>query len=187
VEDLPATTIEHMRWLLQKYRTKQDVLIAGPPGPERRRLAMQFFELLGLEVEVLALTRDTTESDLKQRRELLADGTAVWVDQAPVRAALRGRVLLLDGLERAERNVLPTLNNLLEAREMALEDGRLIISQERALAFTAHVQQPEPGLDIALEPEPGGSSVRVLPSGMVAADPGFWVVSLASPSPPDPG
>jgi hypothetical protein len=28
--------------------------------------------------------------------------------------------LILDGLEKAERNVLPTLNNLLENREMSL-------------------------------------------------------------------
>ena len=54
-------------------------------------------------------------SDLKQRREITA-GDTVFVDQAPVRAALHGRILLLEGVERAERNVLPTLNNLLEVR-----------------------------------------------------------------------
>jgi len=32
----------------------------GPPGPERRRLAMRFAEVLQLEVEYLAITRDTT-------------------------------------------------------------------------------------------------------------------------------
>ncbi len=60
---------------------------------------------------------------MKQRREISA-GTAVFVDQGPVRAALNGRVLIIDGLEKAERNVLPTLNNLLENREMSLDDGR---------------------------------------------------------------
>jgi len=48
--------------------------------------------------------------------------------QAPVRAAIHGRVLLIDGIERAERNVLPTLNNLLENREMGLDDGRFLVS-----------------------------------------------------------
>ena len=42
----------------------------------------------------------------------------MFVDQAPVRAAVHGRLLLLEGLEQVERNVLPTLNNLLENREM---------------------------------------------------------------------
>lgn len=42
-----------------------------------------------------------------------------------------GRVLVLEGIEKAERNVLPVLNNLLENREMHLEDGRLLIPAER--------------------------------------------------------
>lgn len=48
-----------------------------------------------------------------------------------MRAATQGRVLLLEGLEKAERNVLPVLNNLLENREMQLEDGRFLMSAER--------------------------------------------------------
>jgi hypothetical protein len=46
-------------------------------------------------------------------------------------AALHGRILVLEGLEKAERNLLPVLNNLLENREMPLEDGRFIIAPER--------------------------------------------------------
>lgn len=38
---------------------------------------------------------------------------------------------MLEGLEKAERNVLPVLNNLLENREMQLEDGRFLMSAER--------------------------------------------------------
>jgi len=48
-----------------------------------------------------------------------------------VRAALEGRVLVLEGIEKAERNVLPVLNNLLENREMHLEDGRFLIPASR--------------------------------------------------------
>ena len=46
-------------------------------------------------------------------------------------AASHGRVLVLEGIEKAERNVLPVLNNLLENREMHLEDGRLLIPASR--------------------------------------------------------
>jgi hypothetical protein len=42
--------------------------------------------------------------------------------QAPVRAALHGRLLILDGLKSNERNVLPTLNNLLENKKCP-DDG----------------------------------------------------------------
>lgn len=34
---------------------------------------------------------------------------------------------MLEGIEKAERNVLPVLNNLLENREMQLEDGRFLM------------------------------------------------------------
>jgi MoxR-like ATPase len=70
-----------------------------------------------------------TDADLKQRREL-SKGTSYYVDQAAVRAAVHGRILILDGIEKAERNVLPILNNLLENREMALEDGRFLTNKD---------------------------------------------------------
>ena len=38
---------------------------------------------------------------------------------------------MLEGIEKVERNVLPVLNNLLENREMHLEDGRLLIPAAR--------------------------------------------------------
>ena len=129
-----AILLSHLRWMMQKDALGQDMFLLGPPGPWRRRLLMLYAELSGREVEWLCVTRDTTESDLKQRREIVAgdDGkSAVFVDQAPVRAALNGRLLILDGIEKAERNVLPTLNNLLENREMQLEDGRFLMSHAR--------------------------------------------------------
>lgn len=120
----------HIRWMMQKDALGQDIFLIGAPGPLRRRLALSFCELAGREAELLTLSQDTTEADLKQRREIV-DSTALYVDQAPLRAALEGRVLILDGMEKAERNVLPTLNNLLENREMALSDGRFLISANR--------------------------------------------------------
>ena len=51
--------------------------------------------------------------------------------QSAVKAALEGRVLVLEGIEKAERNVLPVLNNLLENREMQLDDGRFLMASDR--------------------------------------------------------
>ncbi|XP_077014477.1 von Willebrand factor A domain-containing protein 8 isoform X2 [Tamandua tetradactyla] len=115
---------------MQKDLLGQDIFLIGPPGPLRRSIAMQYLELTKREVEYIALSRDTTETDLKQRREIRA-GTAFYIDQCAVRAATEGRTLILEGLEKAERNVLPVLNNLLENREMQLEDGRFLMSAER--------------------------------------------------------
>ena len=58
----------------------QDMFLVGPPGPLRRHLALAFCELMGKEVEYVSLSRDTTETDLKQRREIVG-GTVHYVDQ----------------------------------------------------------------------------------------------------------
>ena len=49
---------------------------------------MRFCQLTQREVEYLALSRDTTESDLKQRREI-RNGTAFYEDQCAVAAAVQ--------------------------------------------------------------------------------------------------
>ncbi|XP_072542068.1 von Willebrand factor A domain-containing protein 8 isoform X2 [Salminus brasiliensis] len=129
-ESMPQIVAQHLRWIMQKDLLGQDVFLIGPPGPLRRSIAMQYLELTKREVEYVALSRDTTETDLKQRREIRS-GTAFFIDQCAVRAATEGRILVLEGLEKAERNVLPVLNNLLENREMQLEDGRFLMSAQR--------------------------------------------------------
>ncbi|RLU26772.1 hypothetical protein DMN91_000569 [Ooceraea biroi] len=126
----PQETLRHLKWMLQKDVLRQDMFLMGGPGTRRRELALAFLELTGRELEFITLTRDTTEADLKQRREIKS-GTAYYHDQSAVRAATHGRVLVIEGVEKAERNVLPVLNNLLENREMHLEDGRFLIPASR--------------------------------------------------------
>ena len=106
-----------LRWLMTQLALGQDMMLLTDPGPRARRLGEWLCALLGREAEYVGITRDTTESDLKQRREIRR-GTVVYEAAPPLRAALHGRVLLLEGVEKAERNVLPLLNNLLENREV---------------------------------------------------------------------
>lgn len=69
--DSPAY-LKSLRWLMQKDTLNQDAfLIGSPPGAYRRHLALAFSELLQRECEYLCLTRDTTEADIKQRREIV--------------------------------------------------------------------------------------------------------------------
>ncbi|TNN79073.1 von Willebrand factor A domain-containing protein 8 [Liparis tanakae] len=80
--ELVPTVVQHLRWIMQKDLLGQDVFLIGPPGPLRRSIAMQYLELTKREVEYVALSRDTTETDLKQRREIRS-GTAFYIDQEP--------------------------------------------------------------------------------------------------------
>jgi MoxR-like ATPase len=172
---MTPSIIRHLQWMLQKDALGQDMLLIGPPGAGevfRRRLALAFCDLLQRETQIVSLTQDTTESDLKQRRELVrSDPTSSstsldmeFVDQPPVSAAINGRFLILDGLEKAERNVLPTLNNLLEHREMHLEDGRFLVSPSRYELLMSN------------------SSTHV--NELVPTSKDFRVIALAVPNPP---
>lgn len=96
----------------------QDIFLYGPPGPFARRLALTYCSLVNRPFELVSLHRDVGESDLKQGRELRAGGRLEYVDSPAVRAAKSGAILVLDGIERCERGVLPILNNLLENREI---------------------------------------------------------------------
>ena len=158
--------MEHVRWMRQKDLLGQDMFLVGMHGPLRRMLAFIYCEKAGREMEYLALTQDTTESDLKQRREILPGGSSEYVDMSAVNAALHGRILIIEGLEKVERNVMPVLNNLLENREIALEDGRFLLPQERYDSMTEQ-QRKE--------------------SNLVPVHPNFRVIALGVPVPPFPG
>ena len=126
----PPSFIRHLEWLMKKDQLGQDALLVGPPGPTRRRLILAYLELTRKPYQYLQLTRDTTDSDIKQRREI-QNKTALFINQAAVNAAIHGHTLVLDGLEKTERNVLPILNNLLENREMNLDNGQFLVSTQR--------------------------------------------------------
>eukprot|EP00977_Amphora_coffeiformis_P014936 scaffold4262_cov169-Amphora_coffeaeformis.AAC.5 len=118
--------LSHLRWMLQKdLCLRQDFLLLGPPSlaRDRRHLLFLYAALVEREVEY----------------------RSTYVNQAPVRAALYGRLLILDGIEKAERNVLPTLNNLLENRELSLDDGGLLVSPQ---TFDTHTGKDDSKLSI---------------------------------------
>jgi MoxR-like ATPase len=163
---MPQETLRSLQFMMKKQSLGQDIFLIGPPGPAKRRLAMQFCELTQREVEYLCLSQDITEADIKQRREV-KDKSVFYVDSASVKAALEGRVLILDGIEKAERNVLPIINNLLENREMALEDGRFICEPKR--------------FDQLLETH---GRAQMKEWKLVKAHPNFFVIAVGLPIPP---
>uniref|UniRef100_A0A0W0GBJ0 ATPase dynein-related AAA domain-containing protein n=1 Tax=Moniliophthora roreri TaxID=221103 RepID=A0A0W0GBJ0_MONRR len=157
--------LDNLHFLLQKFLLGQDVFLVGQPGaPYARRLALTFASLLNLEYEYIALHRDVGETELKQGREIREGGNLVYVDSPAVNAAKHGRLLILEGIERAERGIMPVLNNLLENREMNLEDGTQIIHPHRhALLDHSHNGK------------------------FIPAHRNFRVIAIAAPVPPYPG
>ncbi|KAI9056427.1 hypothetical protein FKP32DRAFT_1599153 [Trametes sanguinea] len=160
-----AYNLDNLHFLLQKYLLGQDVFLLSQPGPYARRLALTFCRLLNSEYEFVALHRDVGETELKQGREIRPGGNLVYVDSGAVRAVKTGRILILEGVEKAERGIMPVLNNLLENREMNLDDGTHIVHPHR----------------YALLDQSGSSGV------FIPAHKNFRVIAIAAPVPPYPG
>ena len=158
-DDTSQSTLAHFLFLLKKQALRQDAFLVGAPGPARRRLVLKFAELTGRRVRYVAIHPDTSESDLKQRREIVG-GDVVFKPAQALLAAIGGDLLVLDGVEKAERNVLPLLNNLLENREMALEDGTFLTDRD----------------DVSDNDE-----------RFVRCHPDFMIIALGAPTPAYPG
>ncbi|KAJ4500247.1 AAA domain-containing protein [Lentinula lateritia] len=154
---------ENLYFILQKYLLGQDIFLVSQPGPYARRLALTFASLLNLEYEYVALHRDVGETELKQGREIRDGGSLAYVDSPAVSAVKHGRLLILEGIEKAERGIMPILNNLLENREMNLDDGTHIIHQHR--------------YDLLEERQ----------DNLIPAHKNFRVIAIAAPVPPYPG
>ncbi|KAH8980661.1 AAA domain-containing protein [Lactarius akahatsu] len=161
-----ARTREHLYFLLQKFVLDQDVFLLSQPGPYARRLALTFCNLLNAEYEYISLHRDVGETELKQGREIRVGGNLVYVDSAAVRAVKTGRILIIEGIEKAERGIMPVLNNLLENREMNLDDGTHILHPHRHLLLS-----PADAADARFVP----------------AHPSFRVIAIGAPVPPYTG
>ncbi|KAJ6453645.1 AAA domain-containing protein [Mycena vitilis] len=162
-----AVNADNLHFMLQKYLLGQDVFLVSQPGPYARRLALTFASIINSEYEYIALHRDVGETELKQGREIRAGGNLVYVDSPAVNAVKHGRILILEGIEKAERGIMPVLNNLLENREMNLDDGTHIVHPHR------YAQ---------LDSSTDGSGNLFIP-----AHKNFRVIAIAAPVPPFPG
>ncbi|VDB87134.1 unnamed protein product [Peniophora sp. CBMAI 1063] len=158
---------DDLHWMLQKFLLGQDIFLLGQPGPYARKLVMTFCSMINAEYEHVALHRDIGETELKQGREIRPGGVLEYVDSGAVRAVKHGRILILEGVERAERGILPLLNNLLENREMNLEDGTHILHPHRHALLAPDVAKRE--------------------TMFIPAHDRFRVIAMAAPVPPNVG
>lgn len=77
---LTSSDIRHLEWMVKKELMKQDLFLIGPPGGYKRRLVKLYGYVMSREMEMVQITRDTTEADIKQRREI-RDKSVIYHDQ----------------------------------------------------------------------------------------------------------
>jgi MoxR-like ATPase len=156
--------LEQLQWIMKKVKLKQDLFLSSQPGPLSRHLIMTLASLLQKQLHVVTLTRDTGDVELKQHREVM-NNSIHWCDSLVIKAAVTGSWLVVDGVDKAELNVLPILNNLLENRQMSLDSGQLV----RDTYYDALVAQ--------------GKCV----DGLMRVHPNFLVIALGTSVPPYKG
>jgi hypothetical protein len=74
----------------------------------------------------VALHRDVGETELNLGREIRTGGDLVYVDSPAVRAVKNGRILILEGIEKAERGIMPV--SLLSCQNINLNPVDICIS-----------------------------------------------------------
>lgn len=84
--------------------------------------------------------------------------------------SVQGRLLIIDNVQNAERNILPIINNLLENREMQLDSGMFLCSPER--------------FDLLLETN---TPEELAARGLLRTHPDFRVIAIGLPVPAFPG
>ncbi|CAO1613724.1 unnamed protein product [Jaminaea pallidilutea] len=154
--------LSDLTWMGKKWQLGQDVFLLSSPGPFPRRLALTFAALLQIPYEYVSMHRDVGESELLQQRSLRG-GNLDYVDGPVVRAMKNGSLLIIDGVQRAERNVMPLLNNILENREANLADGTQLVPANRAANMS----------------ESGNPAEKFIP-----VHPNFRVIAIGLPTPP---
>lgn len=166
-------SLEHLEFLGKKWQLGQDVFLLSAPGPYARRLTLTFAALLQLPYEYVSFHRDVGEAELLQTRSLSAGGNLVFQDGPVIRAMKNGHLLILEGVEKAERGVTPIINNILENREQNLADGRHLIPADKLMSFRREEEATSDG--------------PVQESRFIPVHPNFRVIATGVPVPPYKG
>lgn len=89
------------------------------------------------QLEFIYCFRDMSSRELLMRRATSADGSTEWVLGPLARAAIEGKICVLDGIDRLTSGVLSALSQLLCDNECTLADGTRLVSAARFRALIA--------------------------------------------------
>ena len=157
-------------------------MLIGNQGVGKNKIADRLCELLDAEREYMQLHRDTSVQSLTVI-PLLEGGKITYQDSPLLRAAVAGRVLILDEVDKAPLEVVCLLKGLIGDGEIMLHDGRRLVTSSRGRALyrqhggggggSAGCQ----GLD-----EPSEDSLQAFygSKGLIQAHPSFLLIALAN-------
>lgn len=87
-----------------------DFCLIGPRGCGKNVLIAKVAEILGREIESIILYQDMTSRDLIQQRTTLDNGDTIWKLSPLVKAAMEGKIAVIDGIHRIHPSTLSVLH-----------------------------------------------------------------------------
>ena len=105
--------------------------IIGERGVGKQTLGRELSRLLDQPVEPILLYQDMSSRDLLQQRDTDVNGNTVWRHSPLVKAAVEGRLALIDGIDRLYPGTLALIQRLTQDRELTLHDGTRLLGAER--------------------------------------------------------
>lgn len=103
-----------------------DFMLIGRCGSGKSTLIRKLLTSTNRKYRLVPLHREQSSRDLLQRRSTLANGDTVWTDGELVKAALKGEIVILDGVDRLKPDVLPSLQSFFVSGLFFLPDGSTI-------------------------------------------------------------
>ena len=104
------------------------VILSGPSGSSKTFAARHAAHRLGLPQFLVEISAATAAEDLLERPWTTADGRLVWVEQAVLRAAREGAVVVLDEFDLASPKLLGRLHGLFDTHgSVRLASGEEIV------------------------------------------------------------
>ena len=104
-----------------------DFCILGSRGSGKSTILEEFARRLGYETETIVLYQDMNSRELIQQRRMLSNGDTIWEDSQLVRAAKKGALCILDGLEKIHWSTAEILAPLIHHRCLQLPDGSRLV------------------------------------------------------------
>lgn len=87
-----------------------DLCLVGEIGCGKTVIVNKLGKILGREIENIVLYQDMTARDLLQQRDTLNNGDTVWRFSPLVDAAIAGKIVVLDGINKIHPSTLSVLH-----------------------------------------------------------------------------